>query len=59
MRSVFAVAGHRNALRPAVRYAGKPVESEVMAAVWTFFAVYVLLAAGTALVLSASISRRR
>jgi len=52
LRAAFAVAGHRNAVRSAVRYGGKPVEPEVIAGVWAFFAAYVLLVAVTALVVS-------
>ena len=40
VRSTFAVSGHRNAVRPAVRYGDKAVEPEVLSGVWTFFAAY-------------------
>ncbi len=45
VRATFAVAGHRNAVRPPVRYGEKPVPDEVLSGVWTFFAVYFLLIA--------------
>jgi trk system potassium uptake protein TrkH len=45
VRATFAVSGHRNAVRPAVRYAGRPVPSEVLTGVWTFFAAYFALIA--------------
>jgi trk system potassium uptake protein TrkH len=53
LQAAFAVAGHRNAVRPAVRYAGRPVAPEVLAGVWAFFAAYVLLVAFAALVIAA------
>ena len=43
LRTMFLVSGHRNAVLPAVRYAGKPVPPEVLSGVWTFFAAYILL----------------
>jgi trk system potassium uptake protein TrkH len=52
VRTTFAVSGHRKAVRPAVRYAGKPVPPEILAGVWTFFAVYFLLVALAAMVVA-------
>ncbi len=54
LRSAFSVVGHRNAVRPAVRFAGRPVPPDVLAGVWTFFAAYFLLVAAAAGVLAAS-----
>jgi trk system potassium uptake protein TrkH len=54
VRTTFMVAGHRKAVRPAVRYSGKPVSPDVLAGVWTFFAVYFLLVALTAMLVAAS-----
>lgn len=54
LRSAFSLVGHRNAVRPAVRFGGRPVPPDVLAGVWTFFAAYFLLCAGAALVVAAS-----
>lgn len=54
LRSAFSVVGHRNAVRPAVRFAGRPVPPDVLAGIWTFFAAYFLLLAAAAGVLAAS-----
>jgi trk system potassium uptake protein TrkH len=53
VRTTFMVAGHRKAVRPAVRYGGKPVQPEVLAGVWSFFAVYFLLVALAAMLVAA------
>ncbi|MBW2273614.1 MAG: TrkH family potassium uptake protein [Deltaproteobacteria bacterium] len=53
VRTTFIVSGHRRAVRPAVRYAGKAVQPEVLAGVWTFFAVYFLLVALAAMMVAA------
>jgi len=54
LRASFAVAGHRNAVRPVVRYAGRPVPPEVLAGIWAFFAAYVALVGFTALAVAAA-----
>jgi trk system potassium uptake protein TrkH len=54
VRTTFIVSGHRKAVRPAVRYAGKAVQPEVLAGVWTFFALYFLLVALAAMSVAAS-----
>lgn len=54
LRSALIVASHRNAVRPAVRYSGKAVPSDVLAGVWAFFAAYVLLVAVMALCVAAA-----
>lgn len=43
---------HPRAVRP-VKYGGRPVDPEVLAAVWAFLCVYFLLAAGAAIIISA------
>jgi trk system potassium uptake protein TrkH len=53
-RSTFAVSGHRNAVRPPVRYAGKPVPDDVLSGVFTFFAAYFGLIAVAAFAVAAS-----
>jgi trk system potassium uptake protein TrkH len=45
VRKNFKTAGHRNAVRPPVQHAGKPVPDDVLASVWAFLAVYVALVA--------------
>lgn len=54
VRATFAVSGHRNAVRPPVRYGDKPVPDEVLAGVWTFFAAYFLLIAFCSLAVAAA-----
>ncbi|MGH0034783.1 MAG: TrkH family potassium uptake protein [Myxococcota bacterium] len=54
LRAAFAVVGHRNAVRPVVRYAGRPVGAEVIAGIWAFFAAYAGLVGATALVVAAA-----
>ncbi len=54
VRATFAVSGHRNAVRPAVRYGGRPVPAEVLSGVWTFFAAYFVLIALAAFGVAAS-----
>jgi trk system potassium uptake protein TrkH len=54
LRSTFSLVGHRNAVRPSVRFAGKPVSGEVLAGVWSFFAAYFLLVAAAAVIVAAS-----
>lgn len=54
LRATFAVTGHRNVVRPSVRYGGRPVPSEVLAGVWTFFAAYFALIAVAAFGVAAS-----
>ncbi len=54
LRSAFTLVGHRNAVRPAVRFGGKPVPPDVMAGVWTFFAAYFLVVVVAAAIVSAS-----
>jgi len=53
VRTTFMVAGHRKAVRPAVRYGGKPVQPDVLAGVWSFLAVYFLLVALAAMLVAA------
>ena len=53
VRNSFSVAGHRNAVRPAVHYGGKPVPGDVLASIWVFLAVYFAMAAGAALLITA------
>jgi trk system potassium uptake protein TrkH len=54
LRAAFSVVGHRNAVRPAVRFGGQPVPPDVLAGVWTFFAAYFLLVMAAAVVVAAS-----
>ncbi len=54
LRLAFALAGHRRAVRPAVRYGGRPVSPDVLAGVWAFFAAYVLLVSFATLAVAAS-----
>lgn len=54
VRNSFSVTGHRNAVRPAVHYGGKPVPNDVLASIWVFLALYFLLAAATALLITAA-----
>jgi trk system potassium uptake protein TrkH len=54
LRASFSVVGHRNAVRPPVRFGGKPVPPEVLAGVWSFFAAYFLLVLVGACVVAAS-----
>jgi trk system potassium uptake protein TrkH len=54
LRAAFAVVGHRNAVRPVVRYGGRPVPSEVVAGIWAFFAAYAGLVAASALAVAAA-----
>jgi len=54
LRCSFAVASHRNAVRPPVRYGGKAVEPDVVAGVWAFFAAYVGVVALAAFVIAAA-----
>jgi trk system potassium uptake protein TrkH len=52
LRATFTVAGHRNAVRPALRYGGRPVPPEVLSGVWAFFAAYVMVAFAAALIVA-------
>ena len=52
VRSYFAAAGHRRAVRQPVQHSGKPVSEDVMASLWAFLAVYFALAACMALVVA-------
>jgi trk system potassium uptake protein TrkH len=54
LRSSFSLVGHRNAVRPPVRFGGKPVPPEVVDGVWSFFAAYFLLILVAACVVAAS-----
>lgn len=54
LRASFSVVGHRNAVRPPVRFGGKPVSAEVLAGVWSFFAAYFLLVLVAACAVAAS-----
>lgn len=54
LRASFSVVGHRNVVRPTVRFGGKPVPPEVLAGVWSFFAAYLLLVLVAACVVAAS-----
>jgi trk system potassium uptake protein TrkH len=53
LRSAFSLVGHRNAVRPAVRFGGKPVPPDVLAGVWSFFAAYFLLVSAATVVVAA------
>lgn len=53
VRKNFATAGHRSAVRPAVRHLGQPVADDVISSVWAFLAVYIALAGLMALIISA------
>jgi len=54
VRNSFSVTGHRNAVRPAVHYGGKAVPSDVLASVWVFLALYFVVAAAMALLITAA-----
>jgi trk system potassium uptake protein TrkH len=51
-RNSIETAAHRNAVRPAVQYGGRPVPADVMASIWVFLAVYFALAAALAIVVA-------
>ena len=44
VRNVFEAAGHRNAVQPPVKYAGRAVPDEVISSVWSFLAIFFGLA---------------
>lgn len=54
LRSALSLVGHRNAVRPAVRFHGKPVPPDVIAGVWSFFAAYFLLVLVAAVVVASA-----
>jgi len=54
VRSYFAAAGHRRAVRQPVRHSGRPVSEDVMASLWAFLAVYFGLVALMMLVVAAA-----
>jgi trk system potassium uptake protein TrkH len=54
LRAAFSVVGHRNAVRPVVRYGGRAVPGDVVAGVWAFFAAYAGVAGVTALAVAAA-----
>lgn len=54
LRASFSTMGRRNAVRPAVRFGGKPVPPDVLAGVWSFFAAYFLVVLVAALIVAAS-----
>ena len=53
VRNVFEAAGHRNAVQPPVKYAGRPVPDEVISSVWSFLAIFFGLAGLMALFVAA------
>ena len=53
VRKNFKTAGHRNAVRPPVQHAGKPVPDDVLASVWVFLAVYMALVGAMTLMTAA------
>ena len=44
VRNVFEAAGHRNAVQPPVKYAGRAVPDEVISSIWSFLAIFFGLA---------------
>ncbi|MBW2543189.1 MAG: TrkH family potassium uptake protein [Deltaproteobacteria bacterium] len=54
MASVFNRFGHRSAVRHPVRYGGKAVPDRVLAAIWAFFALYIIIVTAVALIVAAA-----
>lgn len=54
VRNSFSVTGHRNAVRPAVHYGGKPVPADVLASIWVFLALYFAIVGAMALAIAAA-----
>jgi trk system potassium uptake protein TrkH len=54
MASIFNRFGHRSAVRHPVRYGGKAVPDRILAAIWAFFALYIMIVTAVALIVAAA-----
>jgi trk system potassium uptake protein TrkH len=54
MASVFNRLGHRSAIQHPVRYGGKRVPDQVLAGIWAFFALYLMIVVVVALIVAAA-----
>jgi trk system potassium uptake protein TrkH len=54
MANIFKRLGHHSAVRHPVRYGGKTVPDQVLAGIWAFFTLYVMVVATVALIVAAA-----